>query len=464
MATNFTLGDTRLTITPDIAATGLAAGNVVLDSRRRRPLWFDGRFLAARDLANEQNYFLQRLADMGQAAGFGVLHGLTVETPTDSGNPGDGETIIIRAGQGITPAGELVMLTDDLTIDLSDLSEEQKLDVQFGLSTAPTAPARTRTGLYVIALRTVEFTANPITSYPTSIQGNRGTTDGDIVEATAISLVPYPDPVTSIQATQRRAALAQQIFLNGNPQQLSDDLLPLAMVSITRGVIDWVDMYLVRRDTGPQYSGLRFGLTDPATQQASLLQYDAMLQETIAARQQSGLPASFSATDYFRMLPAAGRFPIASIDTGSFSQVFFPQQLDVRLSVVPEDELPALIQDSLSLPPIDLTLSADSYANLAVFALIPVPRAGFAALKAQLNPLPPVALQTTLPQVLAFRQPLDLLRLYNGNATTATPSGTVNATWQQAIGTPAQTLGFYIRRRSSPVFVDFNNPPPAATT
>ncbi|HEX4030672.1 MAG TPA: hypothetical protein VHX20_09940 [Terracidiphilus sp.] len=455
MTTNFTLGDTRLVLAPDLATADLAAGNVVIDSTRRRPLWFDGRFLAARDLANEQNYFLERLADLGRAAGFGVIHGLTVETPTDQGNPSDGETIIIRSGQGVTPAGELVMLPDDLTIRLSDLAEEQKLDLQFGLSTAPTAPARTRTGLYVIALRTVEYTANPITSYPTSIQGNRGTTDGDIIEATAISLVPYPDPVTSIQASQRRAALAQQIFLNGSPQQISDDLLPLAMVSIQRGVIDWIDMYLVRRDTGPQYSGLRFGLTDPATQQASLLQYDSMLQEVMASRQQSGLPAGFSATDYFRMLPAAGRFPIAAISTSDFSQVFFPQQLDVRLSVIPEDELPALLQDSMSLPPIDLTLSADSYANLAVFALIPVPRTGFASLKAN---LPTVQLQTTLPQVLAFRQPVDLLRLYNGTAALTAPPAAVNNQWQQAIG--SQTLGFFIRRRSSPVFVDFTTASP----
>lgn len=450
MSTNYTLGDTRITLTPDQATPEMSAGNVVLDSRRRRPLWFDGRFLAARDLANEQNYFLQRQADLGRAAGFGVIHGLTVQTPSNAGNAADAETLIIRAGQGVTPAGELVMIPQDLTIRLSDLAEEQKLDLQFGLSTYPVAPARTRTGLYVLALRKVEFTANPITSYPTSIQGNRTTHDGDIVEATAISLVPYPDPVTSYQATQRRAALAQQIFLNGRPQQLSDALLPLAMVSIQRGTLDWVDMYLVRRDTGPQYSGLRFGLTDPATQQAFLAQYDSMLQETITVRQQSGMTASFSASDYFRALPPAGRFPIASIHVADFSQVFFPQQLDVRLSVVPEDEVPALIEDSMSLPPIDLTLPADAYANLAVYALIPVSRDGFAALKAT---LPEVPLRTTLPQILSFRPPIELLRLYNGSAALAPPTPTVNNAWQQAIG--QQTFGFYLRRRSSPVFVDF---------
>ncbi len=44
------------------------------------------------------------------------------------------------------------------------------------------------------------------------------------------------------------------LSLNANPTQLSDALLPLAMVSLQRGVISWIDPYLVRRDTGPEYS------------------------------------------------------------------------------------------------------------------------------------------------------------------------------------------------------------------
>ena len=56
-------------------------GSLVIDSQRSRPYWFDGRFLAARDLQREQDYFLQRQADLGQAAGFSVIHGLWVDTP-----------------------------------------------------------------------------------------------------------------------------------------------------------------------------------------------------------------------------------------------------------------------------------------------------------------------------------------------------------------------------------------------
>ena len=453
----YTLGDTRLTVMQDELAIYQGNGSVVLNSQRTRPLWFDGRFLSARDLAREQDYFLQRQSNLGQAAGFGVIHGLQVDTPPASNPNADGQTIIIRSGQGLTPAGELVLLQNDLTIHLSDLPDEENLDVQFGISSRPNNPLRNRTGVYVVALRPVEFTANPITSYPTSIQGSSTSHDGDIVEATAVTLVPYPDPFgwmggTGQDASLRRAALARQIFVTQNATQLSEAVLPLAVISLQSGTLEWVDPYLVRRDAGPEYSGLQFGLTDRATRQAFLMQFDAQLQETVLMRQAAGLAANFAASSYFQALPPTGRFPLASITLGSqsFSQVFFPQQLDVRLSVVPVDELPGLVEDSMSLPPIDLTLPADQYADVAVFALVPVPRAGFAALK---NNLPTLAPAPVPSRILSFRAPFQLLQLYQGAVSVVQGSGTENAAWAAALS--AQTYGFYIRRRSSPTFVDF---------
>jgi hypothetical protein len=455
MATNpFTQGDTRITLTAEEFAIYRDNGSLILNSQRTRPFWFDGRFLAARDLAREQDYFLQRQADIAQAAGFEVIHGLQVTLPGPSDPQNDAETILLSAGQGITPSGELVLVPSDLTLKVSNIVEEQSLDVQFGLSRTAKPPTRTRTGLYVLALRPVEFTANPIASYPTTIQGSRTTHDGDIVEATAAVLLPYPDPVSNFDAANRQAALARQIFVSGSPQQIPSSILPLAMISLQRGAIEWVDMYLVRRDTGPGFSGLRFGLTNRATQEAFLLQYDSQLQRTLALRRNAGMSLGFTATTYFQTLPPAGRFPLASINVGAsdFSQIFFPQQLDVRLSLIPVDELPALIEQGMSLPPIDLTLSPDAYTNLTVFALVPVPRAGFAKLKATLPTLPP---RVTLPQVLSLRPPLDLLRLFRGGLQVAPPPPIANNAWASAIGN--QTYGFYIRGRSAPQFVDFTS-------
>ena len=78
---NYTQGDTRIVLTQDQVTAAQNNGSLVIDSQRTRPLWFDGRFLAATDLEREQDYFLQRQADLGQAAGFGVIHGLMVGTP-----------------------------------------------------------------------------------------------------------------------------------------------------------------------------------------------------------------------------------------------------------------------------------------------------------------------------------------------------------------------------------------------
>src|SRR5229473_783069 len=152
---NYTLGDTRVVLTQKQAGLAQLNGSLVIDSQLTRPYWFDGRFLAARDLQREQDYFLKRQASLGQAAGFGVIRGLQVATPVADDTSADADTVIIRAGQGTTPAGELVLMPSDLTIHLSDLPDEQNLDVQFNLAPIPNTPARTRSGLYVLALRPV---------------------------------------------------------------------------------------------------------------------------------------------------------------------------------------------------------------------------------------------------------------------------------------------------------------------
>jgi hypothetical protein len=429
---------------------------VVYGGAHTRPLWFDGRFLAAHDLSREQHFFLQRQAELGRAGGFGVVHGLLVDQGATITHPPSAQTIVVHAGVGITPAGSLVMISSDLTIQLSDLPDEENLDVQFGLSTAPQQPARTRTGLYVIALRAVQFTANPITFYPATLQSPRIARDGDIVEATAVSLIPYTNPVNNYDASLQQAALARQIFVEGDAGTLDNSVLPLAMVSIDRDVIQWIDPYLVRRDSGPEYSRVRLGLTDPATQQAFLLQYDAQLQAIVGARQSNGQKAHFAASDYLQALPPAGRFPLDAIDTGAFTQIFFPQQMNVELSIVPADELPAIIEDGMFLPPIDLTLSATTYANMSVYALVPVPRNSFAGLQSSLQPVP---LTAALPQIPVFRPPFPLLQFFQGRITTAAAIPASSSGWSAAIG--SQQYGFYVLRRSEPIFVDFTTPPSA---
>ena len=151
----------------------------------QRPRWFDGRFLAARDLIREQQYFLTREADLGQAAGSGVAEGLTI---SEGAQP---QSLVIGAGHGITPSGELVLLASDLTVRLPTSRGRSSTPRSSASGKLPQPPLRSRTGLFVLALRPVEFTANPIGAYPTSITGQRTVEDGDVIEATAVVLVPW---------------------------------------------------------------------------------------------------------------------------------------------------------------------------------------------------------------------------------------------------------------------------------
>ena len=80
---------------------------LVLDGLRRRPRYFDGKFLTGADLTRDQDYVRQRQADMARAGGAGVITGLRVqERALDRG-----ETLLIEPGVGVTGSGDLVMIT-----------------------------------------------------------------------------------------------------------------------------------------------------------------------------------------------------------------------------------------------------------------------------------------------------------------------------------------------------------------
>jgi hypothetical protein len=360
---------------------------VVADGRRTRPMYFDGRFLAARDLTREQQYFLARQADLGRAGGAGVVYGLMVDRVEAPGS------LRIDAGHGVTPAGEMVTLPTPMVVNLLDIPTIQRLDATFGLIQIPREPARNRTGLFVVALRPIEFTANPIASYPTTVTGTRGAEDGDIVEGVAVTLIPYPDAGADQGAEQRRARVAYEVFVDRGGRGVGASVLPLAMVAVNRGTVQWVDPFLVRREVGADHGDvLGLGFAPRALREAHLLQYEHHLRDVLALRAAGNRGWRFAASDHFQAIPPAGRMPAAAIDPRDFTQVFFPPEVDVELSVVPEDEIVALLDESLLLPPIDLTLSARELESTSVLALIPVPRSTYRTLSARLGAAPVRAL------------------------------------------------------------------------
>ena len=345
---------------------------LVTDQRRTRPRWFDGRFLAARDLANEQNYFLLRQADIGRAGGTGVIEGLMV-SEIEHSTTGAG-LLRVSAGYGFTDSGEMVVLDEDLDIDVTNIPELQRLDLAFNLQVIPNEPGSTRTGLYVLALRAVEWTANPTAAYPTSLTGERTVQDGNIIEAVAVSLVPYPDN-GSDSWDRRRARIAREIFVGGRDRGLTSGTLPLAVVALTGNRIVWVDPYLARRDAGAERpAGMDFGFGNRSLREAQLLQYEHHLAQVLNTTQDQ----PFEATAKFDALPPVGRLPAQSVDANTMTQLFFPPALTVELAFVADDEMPAIIEESLLLPPLDLQAPAEILAGLAVMILAPLPRADFA--------------------------------------------------------------------------------------
>lgn len=345
---------------------------LVLDGLRRRPRYFDGRFLTGADLTRDQEYIRQRQGDLARASGTGVVNGLLVGMVGSAG----GELLTITPGHGITPSGEIVTVMTRRQIAPLDLPAVERLDATMGLRLSPAMPLGRRTGLFLLVLRAVEFTANPIAAYPTSINGPRRIEDGDVIEATAITLIPYPDNSGAASLAEARRAVARQLFL-GDAHGMPQDALPLAMIAMERGAIRWVDMPMVRRETGadtPLQVGM--GARPRALSEAFVLQHRRHLADVLHDRAASALPPAFSAMQYFSALPAAGQLPAAAITTDplGFQQMWFPPAVDVDLSFVPGDEIAALVEESLTMPPIDLLADPLDLDATGVVVLAPVSR------------------------------------------------------------------------------------------
>lgn len=400
MAINLTQGAARERIDPAEAPRLRSRGVLVEDPRRERPRYFDGRFLAARDLVRDQQYFLTREADLGRAAGSGVAHGLQV---TAGDQPA---SLSIAAGDGITGAGELVLLPRPLALNLADVPVAEQLSARFGLSRLPVAPLRSRTGLFVLGLRPVEFTANPVGAYPTSLTGARTVEDGDVVEATAVVLIPWQDDGAADTLELRRGTAARRLFTQAGSPGWSANVLPVAMLALQSNTLVWIDEALVRRELGADRGDLPgLGLAPRGLRLAHLVQHQAHLADVVA--RMGG--RSFAAATQFPALPPAGPLPPGAIDARDFTQRYFPSEVDVDFSIIPDDELPALVEEALALPPIDLLASEAALDLTAVLVLAPVPRADFRTVRARLTSVTRV-LRPAAPNLVAQRKPLEILQ------------------------------------------------------
>jgi hypothetical protein len=446
----------------------LGSGTLILDGLRRRPRFFDGRFLTGADLTRDQDYVRRRQADMSRAAGSGVISGLMVSDDAVVG----GDILTLAAGHGITPNGDLVMLTTHRKIALTDLAVSRQLDAVMGISAAPSVPLSNRSGLFVLGLRAVEFTANPIAAYPRSITGQATVEDGDIIEASAVTLIAYPDMGGAANLEQARKAIARQIF-GSKPTGLPQNILPLAMLALDGGSIRWIDVAMVRREIGAD-SGVRvsLGVRPRALAEAHLVQHTAHMQDVLEALQTgSASPPQFAANQFFSLLPPAGQLPIGAVqpDADGFAQFYFPPSVDVDIAFVPSDEIAALVDESLALPPIDLDAAPDELDATGIVILIPVNRQRYQRFSLMLsNTSMPVIADPSLNRKSSTINMLDALLLRQrklAEAQERDAKAQVNSTtamqevqnWRSAFGeaianvvAPAgqSKMLWYVRRRS----------------
>jgi len=447
--------------------------SVVPDSRRTRPLFFDGKFLTAADLNREQSYLLTRQADLARSLGFGVVDGLRVERSdkTASDVSAAAASLRITAGHGLTPAGEAVLLPKDKIVDLSDVPRLENLNASFGLAQKPQQPFYNLSGLFVVGLRAVEFTANPTPVFPPSLQGTQSLQDGEIIEATAITLVPYESAAGFSDPARARTRAAREIFLEQKPPKLPAGVLPLAMIFLRGGFLQWVDEFLVRREAGDD-DRFGFGFAPRALAEAHFFHYRDLLDEVPAPPKDGRLGAA----DFFEILPPGGPLPAGTVDLKDFTQAFFPPEARVELTLVPEDELAGLMEESLDQPPLDLRLKPEDNDALAILLLAPVPRAGYRDALQQLSVLRPV-LRNVAPSLLGQQRPLQALQRLNetlakkkkaasGEVTSPTSdeldAPLTDAAWAKVLG-PVPSL-WYVRRRNLPFASDLASKALPATT
>ena len=208
---------------------------------------------------------------------------------------------------------------------------------------------------------------------------------------------------------------------------------------------------MVRRETGAERpAGMDFGFGARALREAHLLQYQRHLADTFNANQDQPFPAPA----WFSALPPVGPFPSGTIDADRLTQRFFPPGIDVDVSFIPEDELPAVIEESLMLPPIDLTLGVEELTGTGVVVLVPLSRAQFAANRAALPNWddPPLELRPGFLQLKANATPRDLLvaRVFRPAVAPAAPAE--EKPWQAFLRTAlASPLLWYVRRRHLPI-------------
>jgi hypothetical protein len=372
--------------------TGAAAGvdDTMLRVLHSEPLlsrtnYFDGRLLTAEDLDRDYAYLDRRLLDLGLAAGDGIVSGLQASLA--------GTVLSVTGGRAIAASGRVLTLNraagQALQVDLADMGAVMSRNTAF---------VGFRDGLYAVVLMLTEAGTGAADVFPRDLASRRTTSFDTITDFVEIALVPLRQPLPAGDAFHARAALAGSFAGRGIDRSLPGDSVALGVVAMRRGSPAWFDASLVAHPLRP--------LDLDNLLQLDLAQaYAALFTDLTAAA-----GSSFRATDYLSLLPPAGPVPKPAIDPANGAQSFFPEQIEVAIAPVRADELAALTNEAMRLPPIDLSSGAPAQ----VIVLAPLAPSDFGLLMRALEGSPkqpaPVAFQPYPTIALSRIDPL-ILRL-----------------------------------------------------
>jgi hypothetical protein len=310
---------------------------VVADKAIRTVNFFNGRLLAGGDLGREQQARRDGLAQVGQALGDGVTHGLTVAF---AGNiaPGGRPAVTVTPGLAVNRDGASLALRNAVTLALDRQAAATTATVACLFDDcAPTVPGAyvAGEGLYLITIAPAFVSEGRAPVSGTSGSGARCAYDAT-AEAVQFRLLPVPDHLhgENAAAADFRNRIAYHCFgkgvLRGWTADMAaaggrgDDLVeamlgqtmttadvPLALINFTGAKAEtFTDLWAVRRMLCAREEGDAFALiADPrriAVGRAVYRQFHAQIMELAGAS--GGLAKNLDAAQ-FAFLPPTGFLP-----------------------------------------------------------------------------------------------------------------------------------------------------------